>query len=100
VTLRLRRGEGNLASVETAVKTAGLHLRGLRLRPARGGSEDRIELEFSSLPPDLASGLLDALRAIDGVRLVTYTYGPPRGLIGGTGSNGDNGADDDDSGES
>lgn len=100
VTLRLRRGDGNLASVEAAVQRAGLHLRGLRLRPARGGSEDRLELEFSALPPERASGLLDALRGIDGVRLVTYTYGPPRGLNGGSESNGDNGSDDDDSSDS
>lgn len=99
VTMRLLRADGNLASVEAAVKRSGLHLRGLRLRPARGGSEDRVELEFSSLPPERASGLLDALRGLDGVRLVTYTYGPPRALNGGD-ANGDNGSDDDDSTDS
>ncbi|MBN9014776.1 MAG: MgtC/SapB family protein [Rhizobiales bacterium] len=98
VTMRLRRADGNLASVEAAIKRSGLHLRGLRLRPARGGSEDRVELEFSSLPPERASGLLDALRGIDGVRLVTYTYGPPRALNGD--ANADSGSDDDDSTDS
>ena len=97
VTMRLSRSAGNLAAVESAVDRAGLHLRGLRLRPARGGAEDRLELDFAALPPKRASDLLDALRGLDGVRLVTYTVGSPRGTNGHSSSDDENGSNEDES---
>jgi putative Mg2+ transporter-C (MgtC) family protein len=100
VTMRLSRETGNLAAVEATIHQAGLRLRGLRLRPARGGSEDRLELEFAALPPDRASDLLDALRKLAGVRLVTYTLGPPRAINGNGHSDDDHGANDEDTTDS
>src|SRR3954452_23849764 len=45
LTLRVRRGAGRLAKIEQAISAGGVQLRGLRLRPVRGGSEDRAELD-------------------------------------------------------
>ena len=71
VTMRVSRGDGSLTLVEAAVERCGLQLRGLR--PALGGSEDRIEREFGMLPSARASNLIDTLRRVDGVRMITYT---------------------------
>ena len=76
--LRLQRGTGRLAAVECAVTLAGVRPRGLRVRPARGGAEDRVELDLGPVRDATVTRLLDTLRALDGVRLVTYTLGAAR----------------------
>lgn len=75
VALRLRRADGRLAQVEAAVAGANLDLRGLRLRPIRGGQEDRVDLELGTVAPQQAARLIDTLRHLDGVRLVSYSLG-------------------------
>ena len=96
VTMRVSRGDGSLAAVEAAVKRCGLQMRGMRLRSARGGSEDRIELEFGLLPAARASNLIDTLRRVDGVRMITYTTAP-QGLASFRSlDNGDDVTDEDD----
>jgi putative Mg2+ transporter-C (MgtC) family protein len=95
--LRLQRGGENLAAVERAIVAAGVQLRGLRVRPARGGREDRLEIELGPTRDVTATALLDTLRKLDGVRLVTYTLGttrPPRPASGTAAAMGP--ADDDD----
>lgn len=78
LALRLRRGAGRLAAVEQAVTAAGVRPRGLRVRPVRGGAEDRVELDLGPIRDVTATTLLDTLRGLDGVRLVTYTLGATR----------------------
>ena len=76
--LRLLRGSDNLAAVERAIVAAGVQLRGLRVRPARGGREDRLEIELGPTRDTTATALLDTLRKLEGVRLVAYTLGATR----------------------
>ena len=76
--LRLQRGAGRLAAVERAVTLAGVRTRGLRVRPARGGVEDRVELDLGPVRDATIIQLLDTLRALDGVLLVNYTLGAAR----------------------
>lgn len=76
--LRLQRGAGRLAAVEQAVAFAGVRPRGLRVRPARGGTEDRVELDLGPVRDVTVTRLLETLRALDGVRLVNYTLGAAR----------------------
>ena len=78
ITLRVRRGAGPLAAMEGELARAGLDVRGLRMRPVRGGTEDRIEITLVNLPLGRASTLLEAIRQIDGVRTVSYSLGVPR----------------------
>ena len=80
ITLRVPRGNGTLAAVESAVAPSKLQLRGLRVRPARGATEDKVELDFSNVSPGRAVQLLDALRQMDGVHIVTYTIGEIRSV--------------------
>jgi putative Mg2+ transporter-C (MgtC) family protein len=88
VALRLRRADGHLAAIEGAVVRTGLDLRGLRLRPVRGGEEDRVDLELGPVGPAQATRLVDALGHLEGVRLIAYTLGEGRLPSG-------NGAEDD-----
>jgi putative Mg2+ transporter-C (MgtC) family protein len=78
--LRLQRATGNLAMLEQAILAAGVNVRGLRVRPARGGREDRVEIAFGAIRDATATALLDTLRNLTGVRLVTYTLGGARPL--------------------
>ena len=73
--LRVRRGAGRLATIETAVAQAGVRIESLRVPPARGG-EDRVELTLGPAPDGKVTGLLDLLRDLDGTRLVTFSKGP------------------------
>ncbi len=85
--LRLQRGVGNLAMMERAILAAGINIRGLRVRPARGGREDRVEIDLGPVRDATATALLDTLRNLTGVRLVTYTLGaarPVRVVVGTT----------------
>lgn len=81
--LRIRREDGRLATIESAISSAGLDLRGLRLRPVRGGHEDRIDLDLGPLAPPQAARLIDALRNLEGVQLVAYSLGEIRAPTGG-----------------
>ncbi len=76
--LRLQRGTGNLAMMDEAILAAGVNIRGLRVRPVRGGREDRVEIELGPVRDATATALLDTLRKLTGVRLVTYTLGAAR----------------------
>lgn len=76
--LRLQRGTGNLALMEKAILDAGVNIRGLRVRPTRGGREDRVEIDLGPVRDATATALLDTLRSLAGVRLVTYTLGAAR----------------------
>lgn len=75
LALRVRRGASRLATVERAIAAGGVQLRGLRLRPARGGTEDRVELDLGAARTGAVAALVDTLRAVEGVRVVTYTRG-------------------------
>lgn len=76
--LRIRREDGRLAAIETAISEAGLDLRGLRLRPVRGGRDDRVDLDLGPLSPDRAATLIDSLRKLEGVRVAAYSLGEVR----------------------
>ena len=73
--LRVTRGEGQLAAIESAITGAAFDLRGLRLRPVRGGRADRIALDLGPLAPAHAASLIDGLRHMDGVQVVSYSLG-------------------------
>ena len=96
ITLRVRRGAGPLAAMEGELARAGLDVRGLRMRPVRGGREDRIEITLANLPMNRATTLLEGIRQIDGVRIVTYSLGVPRPASVDQ-SDGDDVMEDDDS---
>ncbi len=76
--LRVARGADRLAAVERAVVAAGVELRGLRLRPARGGVQDRVEIDLGAARVGVVPTLVETLRGMEGVRVVTYTSGAPR----------------------
>lgn len=80
--LRIRREDGRLAAIETAISEAGLDLRGLRLRPVRGGRDDRVDLDLGPLSPDRAATLIDSLRKLEGVRVAAYSLGEVRSSAG------------------
>ena len=94
ITLRVRRGNGTLAAMEAELARAGLDIRGLRMRPVRGGTEDRIDITFANLSLRQASSLLDGIRQIEGIRLVTYSLGTPRPVAGDQSDNDDGLGDD------
>ncbi len=94
ITLRVRRGSGPLAAIESELARTGLDIRGLRMRPVRGGTEDRVEITFANLALSRVSGLLERIRHIDGVQIVTYSLGTPRSTSNGS-NNGDNETDED-----
>lgn len=77
--LRVRRDVDTLAAIERAVESAAVEIRRLSLRPVRDGSENRVDLELGGMvrPPAMTS-LLEALRALDGITLVTYSRGSAR----------------------
>jgi len=72
LTLRIKRGNGGVAAVEQAVQESGIALRGMRFRPGRGGSEDRIELVLGNTRQPDVLRLLRRLGALDGVGSVMY----------------------------
>jgi putative Mg2+ transporter-C (MgtC) family protein len=76
--LRVRRGDGRLAAIESSIFQANIDLRGLRLKPARSGQFDRVALDLGSLAPSQAAALIDTLRSLDGVQVVSYTLGELR----------------------
>ncbi len=76
--LRVARGEGQLTAIEAVISEAGFDLRGLRLRPERDGQADRISLEFGPLSPSQAASLIDTLRRLDGVQVISYALGNSR----------------------
>lgn len=78
LVLRVERGAQRLAAIERTAADAAIEVRGLRLRPVRGGREDRVELDLGTTRPGAIVGLLEALCAVEGVRVVTYTSGIPR----------------------
>lgn len=80
---RVQRGSGNLSSIEEAIKHAGVHIESLRVRPAGGGNEDRVEIALAPLADKRAALLLEQLRALDGIRLVAYDMGGPPPPPGG-----------------
>jgi hypothetical protein len=67
-----------LAAIEASVSGAGFDLRGLRLRPVRGGQADRIALDLGPLAPAQAASLIDTLRSLDGVQVLSYSLGELR----------------------
>jgi len=94
MTLRVRRGSGPLAAIESELARTSLDIRGLRMRPVRGGTEDRIDITFANLALSRVSGLLERIRQIEGVQIVTYSVGTPRATSNGS-PNMDNEIDED-----
>lgn len=92
LTLQIRRGANRLTLVERIIGAEGVELRGLRLRPTRGGADDRAELDLGAARAGAVTAVIEALRAIEGVRLVTYSRGTAKLLPA-------NGADDADESE-
>jgi putative Mg2+ transporter-C (MgtC) family protein len=76
--LRVQRGARRLLAVEQVIAAGGIELRGLRLRPAREGAEDRVDLDLGVARAGAVPTLLEALRGLEGVRVVTYTRAVPR----------------------
>ncbi len=60
------------------VYEAGFDLRGLQLRPVPSGKSDRVTLDLGPLLPAHAAGLIDTLRSLDGVQVVSYSLGEQR----------------------
>lgn len=81
--LRVLRGAKRLLAVEQVIAARGIELRGLRLRPAREGAEDRVDLDLGVARTGAVPALLEALRELDGVRVVTYTRAAARVVLPG-----------------
>jgi putative Mg2+ transporter-C (MgtC) family protein len=95
--LRVERDIQVLALVERAVLEAGVEIRRIVLRPVRDGAEDRVDLALgSSVRPAAMMTLLDALRAVAGVRSVTYSRGSARVAQYDSWEDGDDGDDEGD----
>lgn len=97
LALRVRRGANRLETVERLIVASGVSLRALRLRPARGGADDRVELDLAAPREGAVTALVEALRGVEGVRVIAYARGIARPLS--TRDSGDadeaEGADDD-----
>ena len=78
LVLRVRRGTGGLAVVERAVASTAVKVRGMRVRPTRGGLDDRVEIDLDTARPGAVTRLLDALPILEGVQVVSYTRGAVR----------------------
>ena len=76
LALRVTQGANRLAAVERAVAAAAVELRRMRLREERAGTEDRVDLDLGTPSPGAVTALVDALRAIEGVRVVSYSLEP------------------------
>lgn len=72
LSLRIRRDCGGVAAVERAVIESGVELRGMRLRPGKGNSEDRIELVLGNAREAVALRLVERLGALEGTGSVMY----------------------------
>lgn len=83
--LRVRRGAQRLLAVESVIAAGGVELRGLRLRPARDGAEDRVDLDLGVAREGAVTALLEKLRDLEGVRVVTYTRAVSRLIIPASG---------------
>ena len=70
--LRVSRGAGSLAGIEAAINQAGASMESLRVRPANGEGEDRVEIALGRITDARAAVLLEHLRALEGTRLVSY----------------------------
>ncbi len=82
--LRVQRGAGSLAGIEAAIAHAGVSIESLRVRPASGGSEDRVEIALGPVADAQAATLLDQLRALEGTRLVAYAMDNHSPVLGGS----------------
>lgn len=87
--LLVATGEGQLAVIEAAISEAGFDLRGLRLRSVQGGQADRIALELGPLAPSQVASLIDTLRRLDGVQVISYALGNRSPSDGPDDENGD-----------
>ncbi len=87
--LRILRGERRLLAVESAIAAGGVEMRGLRLRPARDGAEDRVDIDLGATREGAVMALLDKVRDLEGVRVVTYTRATSRVIIPASGDEGD-----------
>jgi putative Mg2+ transporter-C (MgtC) family protein len=94
--LRVLRGERRLLAVESAIAAGGVEMRGLRLRPARDGSEDRIDIDLGTAREGAVMALLEKVRGLEGVRMVTYTRATSRVIIPALGDEGDTSEQGDD----
>lgn len=75
LVLRVERGPGSLASVEAAIRQAGVRIESLRVQPMPGGQEDRVDIVLEPIPNAQATRLLDQVRALAGTTLDSYTMG-------------------------
>lgn len=96
LVLRVRHGEHRLAAIERVVSGASVNLRRMRLREERPGEEDRLDLDLGTASLRAIPVLLDRLRGIEGVRVVSYSQeaGHPRRTD--SGDDIDNGEESDD----
>lgn len=72
LSLRIRREAGGVATVQRVVAESGVELRGMRLRPGKGGDEDRIELVLGNTRQGVVLRLLQRLGTVEGVGSVLY----------------------------
>lgn len=73
--LAVQRGVGSLASIEAAIRQAGVRIESVRVRPAGDGNEDQVQITLGAVADDRAIRLLDQIRAMPGTRLVSYAAG-------------------------
>lgn len=78
LVLRLQRDTGSLAAMERAILSADVRIQGLRVRPIRGGREDRVEIELGRVGEMKGTALLETLRGLEGIRLIAYSLGSTR----------------------
>lgn len=72
VTVSVRRQHGQIAAIEDHVRASGLELRSLQLAPSRTGDDSTVTLELRGGRPEAFSALVEHLREVLGVTLVSY----------------------------
>lgn len=71
--LRVQRSAGSLSGIQTAIDDAGVSIKSLRVRPANGDREDRVDIVLGPVADTHATRLLERLREIEGTQLVAYS---------------------------
>ncbi len=72
VTVSVRRQQGQVAAIEGHVRAVGLELRRLQLAPSRTDNDSIVMLELGAGRPAALATLVERLREIPGVTLVSY----------------------------
>lgn len=75
LSVTMRRNKAALSSVEAVLRSAGMDLDFMRIRPEAGSDEDRMEVFFKRVQSDRLVSVTERLREIQGVRRIEMLPG-------------------------